>query len=55
MKYEEQWANAGFIRNEDGEVWLIWECTKCGFQGLGSMEPPKCKCPECCGTVTDLK
>ena len=40
-------VNVGFDRNENAEVWLIWECAKCGSQFYGGMEEPKCECPEC--------
>ena len=42
-----EWINAGFNRNEEGDCWLIWECSDCGFQGLGGINPPKVNCPEC--------
>ena len=43
----ERWINVGFDRNEKAEVRLIWECTQCGSQFYGGMEPPRCECPEC--------
>lgn len=47
-----KWLDAGFCRDADGNVAIIWECSDCGCQGLGGMEPPRISCPEC-GAVSD--
>lgn len=41
------WENVGFIRNEEAECQLFWECTECGFTVAGDIQPPEFECPNC--------
>lgn len=42
-----KWLAAGFERNENAEVLLIWECSECGCEVFGGMKSPSISCPEC--------
>ena len=44
---EGEWENSGFERNEKGEVILIWECIKCGYEVGAGLNPPPIPCPHC--------
>ena len=50
-----EWENAGFERDENGNVFLYWECSACGFTVMGGLEVPKCNCPNCGCGVEPLK
>lgn len=47
-----EWINSGFERGPDARVWIIWECSQCGFEMvLDGFEKPACDCPKCGGKV----
>lgn len=41
------WECSGFERDENGVVRIVWECTECGQEVYGGLEPPSIPCPTC--------
>jgi len=41
------WLDAGFERDAEGRVVLLWECEKCGLTVGGGMAKPEIECPSC--------
>ena len=43
---DNKWINTGY-ENKKGTVMLLWQCTDCGYETIGDMNPPAEKCPIC--------